>query len=68
MIVLLLTFLFFVTILPIWLFYWRIKKMDLDAQQKPFKKIIDILNTNQLFLAAVLYTIIGIIVYFITKN
>lgn len=64
MVCFLLIFFFFVIILPIWLFYWRIKNIDLDDEKKPIKKMIDILNTNQLFLAIVVFTIIVIISFF----
>lgn len=44
------------------------RKIDLDTDRKPIKKLISILNTNQLFLAIIVYILIGITIYLITKK
>ena len=65
---LLLFFFLFAIILPIALFYWRIKRIDLDSEPKPIRKIIRIGRTNSLFLAIILYILLGIAIYLITKK
>lgn len=60
-------FFIFVIILPIGLFYWKIKKIDLDTEPKPVKKLFKILYNNQIFITIVISILIGIIIYLVTK-